>query len=103
MPARLQLTALPGYLEARSGYTSKVVEIMGREYGRETVIIGTVADVRVEIAAFGQRVRAKNPDVSFAILAGFAKGDRKPRGFDAAKSGGLGEDEFLIVRERPAA
>jgi hypothetical protein len=104
MPATIIITVVPGHLEAGRGYTSKVVEILGWELGSDRKLIRTVADARAEIAAFGERVRNAYPDASFAILVSVARGDRKPRGFDAAhRNGELGEDAFLLLREREAA
>ena len=104
MPAILNMTAVPGHFEKTCGYTSKVVEILGREYGRESKIIGTVADAREAIAAFGAGIKTKHPGTSFYISISIRKSDRKPRGFDdASRSGGLGQDDFLTFRERKVA
>ncbi len=104
MPAILNMTAVPGHLEKTLGYTSKVIEILGRVYGRESKIIGTVADVREVIAAFGARIKSEHPDTSFYLSVSVRKGDRKPRGFDnASRNDELGQDDFLTFREREAA
>ena len=104
MPAVLNMIAIPGHLEKTSGYTSKVLEICGQNFGRESKTVGTIADVREGVAAFGARVRADYPAVSFYISMSVRKGDRKPRGFDdASRNGGLGQDDFLILREPEAA
>ncbi len=104
MPAVLNMTALPGHLEKTCGYTSKVLEILGRQFGRDSKIIGTVADAREAIAAFAARVKAEHPGASFYISLSVRKGDRKPRGFDdASRNGGLGQDDCLLLREPEAA
>ena len=104
MPAILYMTAIPGHLEKTCGYTSKVLEILGREFGRESKIIGTVADAREAVAAFAARIKAEHPNASFYVSMSVRKGDRKPRGFDdASRNGGLGQDDFLILREPEAA
>lgn len=104
MPATLTMTAVPGHLEQGAVFTSKVVQLLGRQLGRETRIIGTVADVRDAVAAFGAKMRAEHPGESFAILVSIGRGDRKPRGFDAAlRGGGFGQDAFLAYRNAAAA
>ena len=104
MPAILNMTAIPGHLEKTYGYTSKVVEILGRVYGRESKIIGTVADAREVIAAFGARIKSGHPDTSFYLSVSVRKGDRKPRGFDdASRNDDLGQDDFLTLRASDAA
>ena len=104
MAAILNLTAVPGHLERGRGYTIKVVEILGRELARTAKPIATVADAREAVQAFGKTLREREPDSSFAVLVGVRRGDRKPRGFDAAHAGnGFGQDDFLHVKgEQPA-
>ena len=104
MPAVLNMTAIPGHLEKSMGCTIKHLEIIGREYGRESKIIGTVADARQAIAAFGARIKADHPDTSFYVSATVRKGTRKPRGYDDAdRNDGLGQAAFLVLREPEAA
>lgn len=104
MPATLNMVAIPGHLEKTSGYTSKVIKICGRDFGRESKTIGTVADAREAAATFGSRIKAEQPNTSFYISMAVRKGDRKPRGFDdAIRNGGLGQDDFLTLRQPEAA
>ncbi len=104
MPAVLNMIAVPGHLESTSGYTSKVLQICGRDFGRESKIIGTAADVREAVLAFGARIKTERPDISFYVSLSMRKGDRKPRGFDdASRNGGLGQDDFLILRKAEVA
>ncbi len=104
MPAVLNMIAIPGHLEKTCGYTSKVLEILGRQFGRESKIIGTVADAREAVAAFAAQVKTEHPDASFYISMTVRKGDRKPRGFDdASRNGELGQDDFLVLREPEVA
>lgn len=55
--------------------------------------------------AFGQRVRAQHPDRSFQVSISMRKGDRKPRGYDAAYlNNGFGQEDCLrTVDKRRAA
>lgn len=103
MAALITLTAVPGHIERRDGYSTKTTEIMGRVLDRTTKPVATVGDVQDAVRAFGTALRERDPGSSFAILIGVRRGDRKPRGFDAAHRGnGFGQDDFLHVRdERP--
>jgi hypothetical protein len=103
MAATITLTAVPGHIEQHAGYSTKTVEICGRELARTTKPVATVGDVRDAVRAFGTAIRARDPQGSFAILVGVRRGDRKPRGFDVAQRGnGFGQDDFLLARdERP--
>ena len=104
MAATLIMTALPGHLEKGPSYTSRQIEVLGREYGRGSRIIGTVAEAREAVSTFGAQIRAEYPDASFYISVLVRKGDRKPRGFDDASSNsGLGQDDFLTLRDPEAA
>ncbi|MBI0538237.1 hypothetical protein D9599_21980 [Roseomonas sp. KE2513] len=48
------------------------------------------------MAEFGRDVLSANPGASFDISVSMAKGQRKPRGFDAAeKAGTFGHQAFL--------
>lgn len=100
MAALITLTAVPGHIEQHAGYSTKTVEIYGRELARTTKPVATVRDA---VQAFGTAIRERQPGISFAILVGVRRGDRKPHGFDAAQRGnGLGQDDFLLVsNERP--
>ena len=84
--------AAPGHIERHAGYSTKIIEICGRTLDRATKPVATVADVQDAVRAFGAAIRARDPESSFAILVGVRRGDRKPRGFDAAHSGnGFGQ------------
>ena len=101
MPATIHLSALPGHIEHDDRGRSKTVELLGREFGRETVCISTVAGLHDAVQAFGARVRAVHPDASFMVLISVRAGDRKPRGYDAAYLGnGFGQDDFMHVIDR---
>ena len=99
MPAVLNMTALPGHLEKTCGYTSKVLEILGRQFGRDSKIIGSVADAREAVAAFAARIKVEHPDTSFYVSLSVRKGDRKPRGFDDARHDVVGLMHALTTGE----
>ena len=104
MAAIIILTAVPGHIEQHVGYSTKVVEICGRELGRTTTPVATVRDVRDAVRTFGTAIRAHDPQSSFAILVGVRRGDRRPRGFDAAQRGdGFGQHDFMQVRDEREA
>lgn len=48
------------------------------------ITAATVPDVANQVIAFGRHVAAACPRQSFVVLARMARGQRKPRGFDAA-------------------
>lgn len=104
MPATIQLSAVPGTIEQYAGYSTRVTEIMGHEFGREAVVVANVGRIAAAVKAFGQHVLAAHPGQSFAILVGVKRGERKPRGFDAAyRCNGFGQDDFLLVVDRRPA
>ena len=101
MPATVRLAALPGYINQDDRGRSKTVELLGREFGRETVSVSTVAGLHDAVQAFGARVRAVHPDASFMVSTSIRAGDRKPRGYDAAYLGnGFGQEDFMHVFDR---
>ncbi len=104
MPVTITLSTIPGSIERCDGYSTRTMQLFGPSLGREAV--ATVADIRTAVQAFGQRVRAVHPDASFMISVSMRKGDRKPRGFDAAyASNGFGEEDFMLAvdkRTKPA-
>ena len=101
MPATLNLTTMPGSIEHHDKYSSHLVQLGAGSLGRESVVVTTVADVRIAVKRFGDHMHAEHPDASFAISVTFRKGDRKPRGFDDAhKNGGLGQHAFMRVVDK---
>ena len=104
MAALITLTAVPGHIEQHAGYSTKVIEICGRELGRATKPVATVRDVREAVRAFGTAIREHQPNTSFEILVGVRRGNRRPPGFDAAhRSNGFGQHDFLLVVDQCAA
>ena len=98
MAALITLTAVPGHIAQHAGFSTKTVEIYGRELARTTKPVGTVGDVREAVRAFGAAIRAREPASSFAVLVGVRRGERKPPGFDAAqRNNGFGQDDFLLA------
>ncbi len=106
MPVTITLSTIPGSIERCDGYSTRTMQLLGPSLGREAVAVATVTDIRTAVQAFGQRVRAVHPDASFMISVSMRKGDRKPRGFDAAyASNGFGEEDFMLAvdkRTKPA-
>ena len=105
MPATITLTTMPGSIERHDAYSTLSVEVSGPSLGREDVAVATVEDVRAAVKRFGERVRATHPHASFLISITVRKGDRKPRGFDAARrANGFGQQDHMhTVDERSAA
>ncbi len=106
MPVTITLSTIPGSIERCDGYSTRTMQLFGPSLGREAVAVATVTDIRTAVQAFGQRVRAVHPDASFMISVSMRKGDRKPRGFDAAYArNGFGEEDFMLAvdkRTKPA-
>jgi len=107
MPAILNLSTTPGSIERRDRYSTKTFELLGASLARTSVAVATVADIRIAVQAFGHGVRAAHPDASFLVSILVRKGDRKPRGYDAAYlRNGFGQEDFMRVvdkRTKPAA
>lgn len=105
MPATITLTTMPGSIERHDAYSTLSVEVSGPSLGREDVAVATVEDVSVAVKCFGERVRAAHPHASFLISITVREGDRKPRGFDAARRGnGFGQQDHMhAVDKRSAA
>jgi hypothetical protein len=105
MPATINLSTIPGCIERCDSYSMRTMELFGPSLGRETVAVATVADIRAAVQAFGQRVRAVHPDSSFQVSICVRRGDRKPRGYDAAYlNNGFGQEDYLhTVDKRKAA
>jgi len=105
MPVTITLGTIPGTIECGDRYNAKTMELFGPSLGRETVAAETVDDIRAAVLAFGLRMRAAHPDVSFQVSVSLRKGDRKPRGYDKAYArNGFGQEAFLRVvdkRTRP--
>lgn len=101
MPATVNLSTISGSIERNDHSRSMMLEITGNSLGRETVTITTVADLNTAVQAFGARVRAVHPDASFLVSMSVRKGNRKPRGYDAAyHANGFGQEAFLHVTDK---
>jgi len=107
MPVTITLSTVPGSIERGDHYSTMTFELLGTSLARTSVTVATVADIRIAVQAFGQGVRAAHPNASFLVSISVRKGDRKPRGFDAAYTGnGFGQEDFMRVvdkRTKPAA
>ena len=107
MPATINLRTIPGSIERGDRYDATALDLFGPSLGQESAAVATVADVRAAVQAFGARLRAAHPDASFTVSVSVRKGDRKPRGSDAAiRNNGFGQDNNLHVinkRTAPAA
>ncbi len=101
MPVTIILSTIPGFIERCDGYSMRTMQLFGPSLGREAVAVATVTDIRTAVQAFGQRVRATYLDASFMISVSMRKGDRKPRGFDAAYArNGFGEEDFMLAVDK---
>lgn len=105
MPATITLTTMPGSIERHDAHSTLSVEVSGPSFGCEDVAVASVEDVRAAVRHFGERVRAAHPHASFLICITVREGDRKPRGFDAARRGnGFGQQDHMhVVDKRNAA
>ena len=107
MPITVTLGTIPGTIERGDRYSTKTMELFGPSLGREAVSVTTVEDIRAAVLAFGRHLRTAHPDASFLVSVSVRKGDRKPRGYDAAiRNNGFGQEDHLRVvdkRTAPAA
>ena len=104
MPATINLRTIPGSIERGDRYDAQALDLFGPSLGQESVAVATVADVRATVQAFGARLRATHPDASFMVSVSVRKGDRKPRGYDAAsRDNGFGQEDHLRVVDKRTA
>lgn len=93
----IRLSANPGRKKVEHGYSStEIAFCIGGGTPTRTVHVSSLGEITTAVANFGKDVLAANPDASFIILVSVAKGQRKPRGFDAAdKARQFGQEAFL--------
>lgn len=93
----IRLAAYPGRKNVERGCTSTEIALsLGGSTPTRTLQIARLDDITRAVAAFGGDLRKADPEASFAISVNVAKGQRKPRGFDAAdKANKFGQNAFL--------
>ena len=93
----IRLAAYPGRKKVEHGYSSTQIALcIGSGTPTRTVHTASLAEITTAVATFGKDVLAANPDTSFIIMVDVAKGQRKPRGFDAADNARqFGQEAFL--------
>ena len=93
----IHLAAYPGRRNVEHGYTStEIAFCIGGGTPTRTVHASSFGEITTAVANFGKDVVAANPEASFIIMVNVAKGQRKPRGFDAAdKAKQFGQEAFL--------
>ncbi|KDU94692.1 hypothetical protein HUK81_19000 [Komagataeibacter swingsii] len=63
----------------------------------------TLAEISTAVTLYGERIAAAYPGRSFSITVHIRRGDRKPRGFDAAyRTGALGTDRWVLMVDNDA-
>ena len=105
MPVTIQLRTVPGTKEIDGRFTSYTMELFGLSLGSCEFIVLRTDQIAQVVREFGERIRAAHPDASFYVNVQVRKGDRKPRGYDAAeKAGAFGKHAFMhVVDKRGAA
>ena len=93
----IHLAAYPGCRKVERGCISTQIALcIGGDTPTRTVCTASFGEITTAVASFGKDVLAANPDASFLITVSVARGQRKPRGFDAAdKAGQFGQEAFL--------
>jgi hypothetical protein len=93
----IRLSANPGRKRVEHGYSSTEIAFrIGGSTPTRTVHVSSLGEISTAVAHFGKDVLAANPEASFILLVSLAKGQRKPRGFDAAdKTRQFGQEAFL--------
>lgn len=93
----IRLAAYPGRKNVECGCTStEIAFALGGSTPTRTMQIARLDDITCAVAAFGGDLRKADPEASFMISVNVAKGQRKPRGFDAAdKANEFGQNAFL--------
>ena len=103
----LHLRAVRGVRHVGRGYSVVVLENVLVPIAVSQTPVATVDDARAAIEAFGTRVLADHPGLSFQVSANIGRrqrGDRNLPGFDAAAvAGTLGTGNFLRVVEDEAS
>lgn len=93
----LRLSAAPGRKKVDRDYTSTEISLcFGGDTPRRTVHVSRLEEITTAVASFGKDVLVAKTEASFIITVSVAKGQRKPRGFDAAdKAKQFGQEAFL--------
>ncbi|TPG55900.1 hypothetical protein EAH89_13245 [Roseomonas nepalensis] len=91
------LSAYPGRRVREAGCISTQIGLcVGGGGPQRRLAVEGLGGITRAVAEFGRDVLAANTGASFDISVSMAKGQRKPRGFDAAeKAGTFGHQAFL--------
>jgi hypothetical protein len=99
MPAAIRLTTMPGTIRKGRHFDALVLDLFGPSLGQEDISIRKPDEVAPAVRAFGERIRAANPDASFKINVTVRKGQRKRPGYDAAEKAGDFNDRAFMHLE----
>jgi len=98
MPCTITLTTSPAVRRLHRLGVATEYSFWAPTLTTETIVVHRLDDIADEVKAFGERIRASAPEVSFAINLRVATGHRKLRGYDAAYlAGTFGQDAFMRV------
>lgn len=90
------LTAVPATRFEEGTYRSTEMMVGKRLGERVQIEARTIEEIAAAVLSFGRGIQTAHPERSFEVFVAIAKGQRKPRGFDAACQGGTLRNQAFL-------